>query len=244
MSSSRSPSPDYDQPSRGSTRQTSVRLSSRNTHSGVARNFSVRTRPPTPVASSRRRRNANSTPASASPPPPSSQRRRRSPVSPRADLSDDDASSLVVDGGNTSAGRHQRHRPQQQRTGGPRLISRSHEYVVSSSGNYGQRLAWYERILPECVLAMSSPITGYETRLEADVDDEEYAILERERIRRNRRIRRRIATLLLVAGAASAVMYLANGRLFRRAAVKAGVNSFKHRLEDGLTRTIHDTLGK
>lgn len=123
-------------------------------------------------------------------------------------------------------------------------MSRSHQFVVSSSGSQGQRLAWYERLLPECVLAMSSPLTGYETALEPDVADEEYEILERERVRRNRRIRKRLLTLLFMAGAATAFVYVANGRLFRKVAVKASVNTIKHRFEDGLVRTIHDTMGK
>lgn len=246
MSSSRTPSPEPLSPARPSSgRQTSIRLSSRSNRSSggsqhSSRNVTLRTRPPTPVVSQRRRRNAGSTP------PPTSSSSRGRFRSPPLEHSDDETSSLVVDDANNSASHHQHHHHhhQHRRRAGDPVGSRSHEYVLSSSANLGQPLAWYERLLPECVLAMSSPITGYETRLDSDVDQQEYEILERERLRRNRRIRRRLATLLLVAGAASAVMYLANGRLFRRAGVRAGVSTFKHRLEDGLSRTIHDTLGK
>jgi len=97
--------------------------------------------------------------------------------------------------------------------------------------------------MPEFVLNMTAPITGYESRLESDIEDEEYEILERERLRRNRRVRRRLLTLVLLATAASVFMYT-RGRIGQRVGVKAAVSSMKHRLEEGLAKSIHDTMGK
>lgn len=97
--------------------------------------------------------------------------------------------------------------------------------------------------MPECILNMSSPITGYEGRLDSDVDDEEYEILERQRLKRNRRVRRRLLTLMLIATAAS-VFFYTRGRMFRKVGVKAAMSSMKHRIEDGLAKSIQETMGK
>lgn len=110
--------------------------------------------------------------------------------------------------------------------------------------NNRQQLSWYERLMPECFLTMTSPITGYESRLDSDVeDDDEYEILERQRLKRNKRVRRRLLTLVLLAAAASAFMY-SQGRLFRKVGVRATMSGLKHRLEDGLSKSIQETMGK
>lgn len=104
-------------------------------------------------------------------------------------------------------------------------------------------LSWYERLLPEFLLSLSAPITGYEDRLDSDIDDEEYEILERQRLKRNKRIRRRLFTVMLIATAAGAFIYT-RGRMFRKVGVKAAMSTMKHRLEDGFAKSIQETMGK
>lgn len=104
-------------------------------------------------------------------------------------------------------------------------------------------LAWYERLMPDFFLNMTAPLTGYEPILDSDVEDEEYEILERQRLKRNRRIRRRLITMMLLAGAAGLFMYY-RGRVLRRVGVRAAMCTMKHRIEDGLAKSIHETMGK
>lgn len=122
-------------------------------------------------------------------------------------------------------------------------------------------LTWYERLMPECLLGLTAPITGYESdaaaalrRARPRASQLELDLLERQRLSRNRRIRRRLVALLLVASLASA-FFVYRGRasqpgggLFgaRRApqGVRQVVGEMAHRFEDGLSRTIHDTMGK
>lgn len=109
-------------------------------------------------------------------------------------------------------------------------------------GPKGNQLSWYERMMPECLLTMTSPITGYEARLDSDVDESEYDILERQRQKRNKRVRRRLITLILIAAAASAFAY-SQGHLFRRMGVRATMTDLTHRLETGLAKSVKK-LGK
>lgn len=97
--------------------------------------------------------------------------------------------------------------------------------------------------MPECLLSMSAPITGYETRLDSDVEDDEFELLERQRLKRNRRVRRRLLTLILVAAVAAGLMY-SRGRMMRRTGIKAAASTLKNRIEDGLSKAVHDTMGK
>lgn len=99
--------------------------------------------------------------------------------------------------------------------------------------------------MPEFILNLSAPITGYENRLDSDVEDEDYEILERQRLKRNRRIRRRLLTVMLVATTVGVFMYT-RGRMFRagRMGIKGAVNTMKHRLEGGLAKTVAETMGK
>lgn len=102
---------------------------------------------------------------------------------------------------------------------------------------------------------MTAPITGYETALdeiEDELNDEELELLERQRFRRNRRIRRRLLAIVLVASLASAY-FIYRGRApspgllgMRRApqGVRETIGEMAHRFEDGLSKTIHDTMGK
>jgi len=107
--------------------------------------------------------------------------------------------------------------------------------------------------MPEFLLRMTSPLTGYETALdhiEEELNDEELELLERQRFRRNRRIRRRVLTVCLVAGLASAYFIYrgrgSNGSFlgFRRSPVRGTIGEMAHRVEEGLSKTIHDTMGK
>lgn len=102
----------------------------------------------------------------------------------------------------------------------------------------GPQLSWYERLMPEFLLNMTAPLTGYESRLDSDIDDDDYEILERQRLRRNRRIRRRMLVLALVATVASVALAM-RGKFVRKTGVKAVIGEMKHRLEDGLSKTIH-----
>lgn len=105
------------------------------------------------------------------------------------------------------------------------------------------RLTWYDRMMPDFLLNLTAPITGYESRLDSDIDDEEYEILERQRLKRNRRVRRRLLALILIATATTAFLY-SRGRIFRRAGVKAAASTLKQRIEGGLARSIQETMGK
>lgn len=120
---------------------------------------------------------------------------------------------------------------------------RSASLSATETNTNPDNLSWYERLLPECFLNLSAPITGYEDRLESDIDDEEYEILERQRLKRNKRIRRRLLTVMLIATAAGVFMYT-RGRMFRKVGVKAAMNTMKHRLEDGFAKSIQETMGK
>lgn len=110
----------------------------------------------------------------------------------------------------------------------------------NNSRRYGRDVAWYERFLPEFVLNVTAPLTGYENQLDSDIEDEidnqhEFELLERQRLRRNGRIRRRLAGFLLVAAAASALIY-ARGRITRRLGVHAAVSSVAGKIENGINR--------
>lgn len=115
--------------------------------------------------------------------------------------------------------------------------------VIGRGRRLANELTWFERMMPECILTMTAPLTGYESRLDSDVEDDEYEILERHRLKSNRRVRRRLLTLMLLAGAAGFFMYY-RGRMVRKMGVKAAVSSMKHRLEDGLAKSIQETMGK
>lgn len=115
-------------------------------------------------------------------------------------------------------------------------------YRRDSNGNPAD-LAWYDRLMPDFVLNMTAPLTGYESRLDSDVDDDEYDILERQRLKRNRRIRRRLLTLVLLATAGAVFMYT-RGKVMRKVGVKVAVSNMKHRIEDGLAKSIQETMGK
>lgn len=110
----------------------------------------------------------------------------------------------------------------------------------NNNNNLTTGLCWYERLMPEFLLNMTSPITGYENSIDSDVEDDEYEILERQRVKRNRRIRRRLAGLLLVAAAATAFVY-ARGRMGRRLGVQAAVNTMAGKIENGISK-IQDRL--
>lgn len=104
---------------------------------------------------------------------------------------------------------------------------------------------WYDCLLPDCVLELTSPLTGYEARIDPGVGDDEYDILERERLRRNIRIRRRLLTVMLVAAAAGA-FYYARGRWirsYRPTDVRTAMSSMARKLEDGLSKTMIDKMG-
>lgn len=104
---------------------------------------------------------------------------------------------------------------------------------------------WYDRLLPDYVLELTSPLTGYEARVDPDVGDEEYYILERERVRRNERIRRRLLTVMLVAAAAGA-FYYARGRWIRSCRptdVRNAMSSMARKIEDGLSKSMIDKMG-
>lgn len=123
---------------------------------------------------------------------------------------------------------------------GPRAASVRHNKTtaldaVSAEANE-VRLNWYERLLPECLLNITAPITGYEARLDSDIDEDEYDILERNRLKRNKRIRRRLMTVML--GAIAGAAFLAYKGNFRpkTGGVKAAVDSVKH----GIQKSIHD----
>lgn len=120
-----------------------------------------------------------------------------------------------------------------------------HITATSSSSNRmnSSDLSWYERLLPEFLLNLSAPITGYEDRLDLDTDEEDFEILERQRLKRNKRIRRRLLTVMLIATAAGVFMYT-KGRMFRKVGVKAAMNTMKHRIEGGLAKSIQETMGK
>lgn len=115
-------------------------------------------------------------------------------------------------------------------------------YRRSSSGNPSD-LAWYDHLMPDFLLNMTAPLTGYESRLDSDVEDDEYDILERQRLKRNRRIRRRLLTLLFLASAGAVFMYT-RGKIMRKVGVKVAVSNMKHRIEDGLAKSIQETMGK
>lgn len=106
-------------------------------------------------------------------------------------------------------------------------------------------LTWYERLMPSFMLNMTAPLTGYENEVShSDIeDDEEYAVLDRSRIKRNRRIRRRLVTIMFLAAAASLLIYT-RGRVLKKVGVKAAVTSMKQRIEDGLAKTVQETMGK
>lgn len=117
--------------------------------------------------------------------------------------------------------------------------------VSTNASSNPNQMSWYERLMPEFLLSLTSPITGYESRLDSDVEDEiederDYEILETQRLRRNRGIRRRLAGFLLIAAAASAFMYT-RGRLSRRMGVHAAVSSVAGKIESGINR-IQDRL--
>lgn len=135
-------------------------------------------------------------------------------------------------------------------------------------------LSWYERLMPECLLSITAPITGYSgqsfhemsysssansSRNSANrYSQQELAELERQRLRRNRRIRRRLLAIFLAASLASAYfIYRGRGTItggglfggFRRSGgpisgVRQTIGEMAHRFEDGLSKTYHDTLGK
>jgi hypothetical protein len=116
------------------------------------------------------------------------------------------------------------------------------QVTVTSDGCHSPPLTWYERMMPECLLTLTAPITGYEHQLETrpDMDPIECEILERERIRRNRRIRRRVLTIVVAASLASAY-FIWRGRIpGRRPGVRGAITS----VADGLSKSIHDTMGK
>lgn len=107
------------------------------------------------------------------------------------------------------------------------------------STNRSDGLAWYERLIPDFFLNMTAPVTGYENRLESDVEEDEYEILERQRLKRNRRIRRRLFALVAVAAAATAFFYY-RGKLPKKSGVQAAMSSMAHRLESGISKKMHD----
>lgn len=119
--------------------------------------------------------------------------------------------------------------------------------VDSRTALDGSQLNWYERLMPECILNMTAPLTGYEVELveahRRDLDDEQLEHLELLRFERNRKVRRRLLTLMLVAGAISVAFYM-RGRVIRKTGVRAALGEMKHRIEDGLSKTLHDTMGK
>lgn len=100
-------------------------------------------------------------------------------------------------------------------------------------------LRWYDRLIPEFMLNMTAPITGYERQVESDYeDDDEFEILERQRLRRNRRIRRRLLALVIAAAAATAFFY-SKGKLPKKNGVQAAVSSVAQRIEDGISKKIN-----
>lgn len=129
-------------------------------------------------------------------------------------------------------------RAERSGNGSSRLVARREQ---RGSGNGG--LSWFEQLLPECLLNATAPITGYESRLESDVEDDEYEILERQRMKRNKRVRRRLVAFILIGAAVSAFMY-SQGRWFRRPSVRATAMSGLQRLESGLSKSIKETIGK
>ena len=221
-------------------RQTSIRSSRRTNETGSASQVRVSTRSAGPAQRSGRARR----------PTPVARRRRRVAANQAdSDLSAEEeeegdeeaAAEAGAEGNRSRRGRQARgERQNNGRVRGAQLTMTTTGTNLPANQN---ELSWYERLMPEFVLNMTAPITGYESRLESDIEDEEYEILERERLRRNRRVRRRLLTLVLLATAASVFMYT-RGRIGQRVGVKAAVSSMKHRLEEGLAKSIHDTMGK
>lgn len=110
--------------------------------------------------------------------------------------------------------------------------------MISTSKRESEDMTWYERLIPEFFLNLTAPVTGYENSLEPDIEDHEYEILERQRLRRNRRIRRRLFAVFVIVAAASAYMY-SKGRLPKRGGVQAAMSSVAHRIED-VSKKFHD----
>lgn len=178
-------------------------------------------------------------------PTPVAARRRRVADDYDEDYFDDDDEDAAR-GGNLSSSRRQR--GARTNTSASATFDRNQGAATATYRRYSSPanpndLTWYDRLMPDFVLNMTAPLTGYESRLNLDVEDEEYEILERERLRRNRRIRRRLLTLMFLATAGAVVMYT-RGKLMRKVGVKLAVNNMKHRIEDGLVKSIHETMGK
>lgn len=116
----------------------------------------------------------------------------------------------------------------------------------SAARRGADELSWYERLLPECLLSLTAPLTGYERQSDmGHLNERECAILERERLRRNRRVRRRLVLILAVASIASAYFFYRGRVPMRRPqGVRGTINEVAHRIEDGLSKTFHDTVGK
>lgn len=212
-----------------------------NLESSSSSRRSARTRRPTPIPRGRSNGNEGLVASATSV-------RRQTNSSPQSVNNDNDSQFSYTDeeynnnnnpdqqqAMNSSLDINRRNNNQQQRVNITRRQRRSN--------NNCQQLNWYERLMPECVLSMTAPITGYENRLDSDVEEDEYEILERQRIKRNRKVRRRLLTLVLIAAAASAFMY-SQGRLFRRVGVRATMTGLQNRLEHGLSKSIQDTMGK
>lgn len=179
--------------------------------------------------------------------------RRRRPVSDIVEDYDEDEDEVDLRNSTSSSARRQRGATSaaprannnttmtatlDRNQGGGAVVSTYQRYPSDPT-----ELAWYDRLMPDFVLNMTAPLTGYESRLDSDIDDDEYEILERQRLKRNRRIRRRLLTLVLLASAGALFMY-SRGKLMRKGSVKAAVSTMKHRLEDGLAKSIQETMGK
>lgn len=172
---------------------------------------------------------------------------------------DDDRSDEDDAGRSTSSGRRRsRHVTIDARTGGGRTARVNFSSGATANGRRrtaldGSPLSWYERLMPECVLNVTAPLTGYETQLDSressELDEHELELLERQRLKRNRKIRRRLLTIMLVASIAT-TFFVMRGRGMLRGAggraggVKAALGEFTHRIEDGFGKKLHDTLGK
>lgn len=230
-------------------RQTSIRLSRRTTAAAAnassgssGRKSATRNRRPTPIVRARR-----STAAS-----------RRAAGAAEAEEEEQVVESYSDDEetqdqeGNSEQRAHTKYSTTQRRnpdgsttTKRSRRVSRRAVAAGRAAGESSTGLSWYERIMPNFMLNMTAPLTGYENEVaDSDVDeDEEYAILDRSRIKRNRRIRRRLVTFMLLAAAASLFMYT-RGRLLKKVGVRAAVCSMKQRIEDGLSKTVQETMGK
>lgn len=227
-------------------RQASVRVGKSGARVSIARSSRAGSSPsPSPPATGRQRSSR------ARRPTPIVRRggnNRRSSANRSSALTDEEFTNESSPVNNTSNSRSRSGRGRRSRMQADIETSNGqvrHIAATSSSSNRmnSSDLSWYERLLPEFLLNLSAPITGYEDRLDLDTNEEDFEILERQRLKRNKRIRRRLLTVMLIATAAGVFMYT-KGRMFRKVGVKAAVNTMKHRIEGGLAKSIQETMGK